>query len=1204
MATKSQEILLKGNTTNASAVPSSLKVREIAINALDRSLFTNDGNSIVKLYTGTTKWFDVNGNANNALKLGGILASEYINKETFNSHINNSIIHITSEERTKWNNKWDYNEETIKGVKVNAAVLSDKATKLATARTLWGRPFDGSANVSGDLTNVGNITASGKATIQGDIVCGGEVVAIAGEGTPVGVTDYSALTGKPQINGVTLLSGNNTLAALGIQAAGDYATNSGVTTLLANYADKTFVSNNYVGKSAFNSHTADTDIHITAAERVAWNAKWDYNEATIKAVKVTSASSADKLNSNAGTSAIPIYFDGGIPVQCTPSSLFYGFANGYDASAGGRVLGITIAGYTRKVVVAYSTLAGSAAKLETARTIWGQSFDGSANVSGDLYLSGYKLVWLGNENYSIYMQSDGQAYYKAYDGHRFFTYGSVERLKITSGGNILIGTTTDNGYKLDVNGKGHYSGDLIVGGEVVAVAGEGTPAGVTDYSALTGKPAINGVTLVSGNNTLASLGIQAAGDYATNSGVTTLLADYAKKTFVSNNYVGKAAFNSHIADTYIHITASERTAWNAKWDYNEATIKAVKVTSASSADSVAWTGIKDKPTTFTPSAHTHTASEVSGLPTSLKNPYALTFGSKTYDGSAAATITASDLGALTAHQSIYAFTLQVNGISQGVYNPTSAAKTINIAVPTKTSDITNDSGFITSAAIPTALKNPYAVEIKANGVSLGTYDGSEAATFNLSAANVGAANKVHSHTASEISGLPTKLSAFTNDVGYITGITKSMVEGVLTGNITSHTHSQYLTSALRPAKYATTNTYTSGYYKIKINSTSKWMLSFDVKIYQDYASCTIRFSGYNYINAGQWYRQSASIIDGQNNIGVKFGYDSANSLWVAIPAGYYTGISITNVANGYAPIDTYALDQLFTITYEAELSGTTQATITIYPPSKSDHTHTFASLTSKPTTIAGYGITDALTTSNYNSYAPTLTGTGASGTWGINISGNAASADVVSETYANQSINFAHNESKIRLISSASGNASENGFPIQYVGGISAISSYVGWQMVTYGGYDYPNPFFRNVVDSNTWTAWKQIAFLTDNVASATKLQTPRTLWGRSFDGSGDVSGAIIGCDYIKNNEDVGGYYIGSRGKGLGTGSEEGLLLWVYGQRKMSFYTNRTNRMEISTNGNVLIGTTTDNGYRLQVAGSERVYGDLIVDGEVSALVA
>ena len=39
----------------------------------------------------------------------------------------------------------------------------------------------------------------------------------------------------------------------------------------------------------------------------------------------------------------------------------------------------------------------------------------------------------------------------------------TERMRITSGGNVLIGTTTDAGYKLDVNGTGRINGSLQVG---------------------------------------------------------------------------------------------------------------------------------------------------------------------------------------------------------------------------------------------------------------------------------------------------------------------------------------------------------------------------------------------------------------------------------------------------------------------------------------------------------------------------------------------------------------------------------------------------------------------------------------------------------------------------------------------------------------------------------------------------------------------
>ena len=65
------------------------------------------------------------------------------------------------------------------------------------------------------------------------------------------------------------------------------------------------------------------------------------------------------------------------------------------------------------------------------------------------------------------------------------------------------------------------------------------------------------------------------------------------------------------------------------------------------------------------------------LPTALKNPNALTFGSKTYDGSEAKTITASDLGALTSHQTV---TL-ASGTNNGTLKLTVGSTTTdNIAV--------------------------------------------------------------------------------------------------------------------------------------------------------------------------------------------------------------------------------------------------------------------------------------------------------------------------------------------------------------------------------------------------------------------------------------------------------------------------------------------------------------------------------------------
>lgn len=87
---------------------------------------------------------------------------------------------------------------------------------------------------------------------------------------------------------------------------------------------------------------------------------------------------------------------------------------------------------------------------------------------------------------------------------------------------------------------------------------------------------------------------------------------------------------------------------------------------------------------------------IDGLPTTSVNPYALTFGSKQYDGSAAATITAADLGALTSHQALHTLTLQRNGVTVGTFKP-DADETLNINAAT---GITVPAGLAASALTP------------------------------------------------------------------------------------------------------------------------------------------------------------------------------------------------------------------------------------------------------------------------------------------------------------------------------------------------------------------------------------------------------------------------------------------------------------------------------------------------------------------------
>ena len=153
---------------------------------------------------------------------------------------------------------------------------------------------------------------------------------------------------------------------------------------------------------------------------------------------------------------------------------------------------------------------------------------------------------------------------------------------------------------------------------------------------------------------------------------------------------------------------------------------------------------------------------------------------------------------------------------------------------------------------------------------------------------------------------------------------------------------------------------------------SNTMVRLTVKIYEYSTglSRTLEVGGYNY-GPGNWYNWFATQqTQSGGDLQVRFGYDATSDcIWIGETTSTwsYPQVFITDVQCGYSAYTQAMWASGWVVGFATSFDTVDQIT-TAYRP---------------------------LSSGNYNSYAPTLTGTGASGTWGISITGNAATATTV-----------------------------------------------------------------------------------------------------------------------------------------------------------------------------------------------------------------
>ena len=433
-----------------------------------------------------------------------------VSSTDFNAHTGNTTVHITSTERTNWNDA-NNKKHTHSNKSILDGITSAKITNWDGVVTNWNKAFyfdsngdlkvkvnvigekevsaygAGTSGGSGSITIVDALTSTATdaalSANQGRILR--ELIDSKGEG---GVTNWADLEGKPswigankpsytwaEISGKpsTFAPSSHTHNYASTVKVGSTSYNiSGNTISLPAYPtvpsalknpNALTISLNGTSQGAYDGSAAKS-FNITAASVGAATSSHSHTIAQVTNLQSTLDGKANTSHIQAWTAdECTTYTSDDNTKGCTPAAIKKAFTM-FTATAANKVTNtLTFTGYQSKsfngstaVSVAIpnntnqltngagfitssasiSGNAGSATKLQTARTLWGQSFNGTGNVGGNIIGAYFKI---NDTQTNPYLQlTQGSTWYvQGYNGYLYLGAGSTNSIKIDSAGNLL-----------------------------------------------------------------------------------------------------------------------------------------------------------------------------------------------------------------------------------------------------------------------------------------------------------------------------------------------------------------------------------------------------------------------------------------------------------------------------------------------------------------------------------------------------------------------------------------------------------------------------------------------------------------------------------------------------------------------------------------------------------------------------------------------